>query len=145
MRPGTRCSSPAARSKTVCSRAPNVLHRYLTLFSIIGVRLMHVAYLARVQPDLPATEVFSKEEIEALHVRVHKALPPVKPPTLRDTVRMIGSLGGHLGRKCDGEPGMTAIWRGWMSLYAIGDRLARRQRGGPDRVELIDALLRTGF
>ena len=56
------------------------LTRYLTLFSIIGVRLMHVAYLARVQPDLPATEVFSAEEIEALHVRVTKALPPAEQP-----------------------------------------------------------------
>jgi hypothetical protein len=93
------------------------LTRYLTLFSIIGVRLMHVAYLARVQPDQPATEVFSREEIEALHVRVHHALPPAKSPSLREAVRMIGSLGGHLGRKCDGEPGMTVIWRGWVSLY----------------------------
>jgi len=93
------------------------LSRYLTLFSIIGVRLMHVAYLARVQPDLPATEVFSKEELEALHVRVHKALPPAKSPSLREVVRMIGRVGGHLGRKCDGEPGMTVMWRGWMRLH----------------------------
>ena len=93
------------------------LARYLTVFSIIGARLMHVAYLARAQPDLPATEVFSKEEIEALHVRVYKALPPVKPLALREVVRLIGRLGGHLGRKCDGEPGMTMLWRGWMRLY----------------------------
>lgn len=93
------------------------LSRYLTLFSIIGVRLMHVAYLARVQPDLPATEVFSKEEIEALHVRVHKSLPPAQSPSLRELVRMIGRVGGHLGRKCDGEPGVTVLWRGWMRLY----------------------------
>jgi hypothetical protein len=103
------------------------LRRYLTLFSIIGVRLMHVAYLARVQPDLPAIEVFSQEEIEALHVRVHRALPPAKSPSLREAVRMLGSLGGHLGRKCDGEPGMTVIWRGWISLYetVIALRAAR--------------------
>lgn len=93
------------------------LTRYLTLFSIIGVRLMHVAYLARAQPDLPAIAVFSQEEIEALHIRVHRALPPAKSPSLREAVRMLGSLGGHLGRKCDGEPGMTVIWRGWISLY----------------------------
>lgn len=93
------------------------LARYLTVFSIIGARLMHVAYLARVQPDTPATEVFSKEEIEALHVRVHKRLPPTKPPALREVVRLIGRVGGHLGRKCDGEPGMTVLWRGWMRLY----------------------------
>ncbi len=93
------------------------LARYLTVFSIIGVRLMHVAYLARAQPDLPATEVFSKEEIEALHVRMYKALPPAEPLTLREVVRLIGRVGGHLGRKCDGEPGMTVLWRGWMRLY----------------------------
>jgi hypothetical protein len=93
------------------------LARYLTVFSIIGVRLMHVAYLARVQPDLSATEVFSKEEIEAVHVRVYKALPPEKSPSLREVVRLIGRVGGHLGRKCDGEPGMTVLWRGWMRLY----------------------------
>ena len=93
------------------------LERYLTLFSIIGVRLMHVAYLARVQPEVPATEVFSKEEIEALHVHLYKRRAPPDPSSLRDVVRMIGRIGGHLGRKCDGEPGMTVLWRGWMRLY----------------------------
>jgi hypothetical protein len=78
---------------------------------------MHAAYLARVQPDILATEVFSQEEIEALHVRVHHALPPAQSATLREVVRMIGSLGGHLLRKCDGQPGMTVIWRGGLHLY----------------------------
>lgn len=93
------------------------LARYLTLFSIIAVRLMHVGYLARAQPDLPATAVFSREEIEAVHVHLYKQLPPAEPPSLREVVRMIGRIGGHLGRKCDGEPGMTVLWRGWMRLY----------------------------
>jgi hypothetical protein len=93
------------------------LSRYLTLFSIIGVRLMHVAYRARVQPETPATEVFSLEEIEALHIRATQTLPPPEPPPLRDVVRMIGRLGGHLGRAGDGEPGITVLWRGWLRLY----------------------------
>ncbi len=93
------------------------LTRYLTLFSIIGVRLMHVTYLARVQPQAPSTEVFSAEEIEALHLRLKMTLPPREPPPLRETVRMIGRLGGHLGRTCDGEPGLTVLWRGWLRLY----------------------------
>jgi hypothetical protein len=100
------------------------LKRYLTLFSIIGVRLMHVTYLARVQPDVPATEVFSTEEVNALHIRMTKALPPASPaPTLREVVRMLGKLGGHLGRKCDGEPGVTVLWRGWTSLYETVETL----------------------
>jgi hypothetical protein len=95
------------------------LRRYVTIFSIIAVRLMHVAYLARDLPDIPATEVFSWKKIEALHIRLNKELlpPEAKVPTLREVVRMIGSLGGHLGRKCDGEPGLMVVWRGWMRLF----------------------------
>lgn len=96
------------------------LARYLTLFSIIGVRLMYIAYLAREQPDLPARKVFSELEIEALHLRMTKEIPKLeKPTTLKQTVRLIGKLGGHLGRKCDGEPGVTVLWRGWMRLYEV--------------------------
>ncbi len=64
------------------------LKRTLTLFSIIGVRLMHVAHLARVQPHTPAAAVFSGEEtlpaerlVEALYVRVHNTRrPPIPSP-----------------------------------------------------------------
>lgn len=46
------------------------LSRYLRFLSIIGERLMHVATLARVAPQLPATEVFSPDEIEARSMSV---------------------------------------------------------------------------
>lgn len=94
------------------------LKRFLTLFSIIAFRLMHITYLARASPDSPNTEVFSNEEIEALYIRVTKTRPPVdKPGTLREAVQMIGSLGGHLGRTGDGYAGITVMWRGLMRLY----------------------------
>lgn len=32
-------------------------------------------------------------------------------------MRLLGRLGGHLGRQGDGEPGMTVLWRDWMRLY----------------------------
>ncbi len=107
------------------------LKRYLTLFSIIGVRLMQVAFLARAQPDLPASEVFSAIEIQVLHLRVTKALPPATPSLrLREVVRMLGSLGGHLGRKGDGEPGVLVLWRGWMRLYESVEMLHSLQSAG---------------
>jgi hypothetical protein len=107
------------------------LKRYLTLFSIIGVRLMHVAYLARAHPDLPATEVFSAVEVQVLHLRVTKALPPTDESlTLREIVRMLGKLGGHLGRKGDGEPGVLILWRGWMRLYESVEMLHSLQTAG---------------
>jgi Transposase DNA-binding/Transposase Tn5 dimerisation domain len=107
------------------------LKRYLTLFSIIGVRLMHVAYLARAQPDLPATQVFSAVEVQVLHLRVTKALPPAEQSlTLREIVRMLGKLGGHLERKGDGEPGVLTLWRGWMRLYESVEMLRSLQTAG---------------
>ena len=107
------------------------LKRYLTLFSIIGVRLMHVAFLARAQPDRPAIEVFSAVEIQVLHLRVTKALPPAVPAlNLRAVVRMLGKLGGHLGRKGDGEPGVLILWRGWMRLYESVEMLHSLQSAG---------------
>jgi hypothetical protein len=107
------------------------LKRYLTLFSIIGVRLMHVAYLARAHPDLPATEVFSAVEVQVLHLRVTKALPPAEQSlSLREIVRMLGKLGGHLGRKGDGEPGVLILWRGWMRLYESVEMLHSLQTAG---------------
>ena len=94
------------------------LKRFLTLFSIIGFRLMHITYFARLKPDAPSTELFSEEEIETLHIRVERTAPPQDPPlAVKEAIRMLGRLGGHLGRKCDGEPGTTVLWRGMTRLY----------------------------
>lgn len=104
------------------------LQRYLTLFSIIAVRLMRVTYLMRAEPESPATTVFCAEEIEALQIRCDPSPLPQAPPTLRKAVRMLGSLGGHLGRKCDGEPGVTVLWRGSMCLYQTVETLRAVRR-----------------
>jgi hypothetical protein len=104
------------------------LQRYLTLFSIIAVRLMRVTYLARAQPEVPASAVFSAEEIEALQLRCDPNPTPQSEPTLREAVRMLGRLGGHLGRKCDKEPGATVLWRGSMCLYETVETLRAYRR-----------------
>ena len=55
-------------------------------------------------------------------MRIHRtATLPDKPPTVRQAIRWIGQLGGFLGRKSDGEPGITVIWRGWQRLQDIAD------------------------
>ncbi len=48
-----------------------------------------------------------------------KGPPPEKPPSFREAVRMIASLGGFLGRKGDGEPGVKTIWLGLRRLHDI--------------------------
>lgn len=94
------------------------LARYVTLFRIIGVRLMYIAYLARVQPDLSARKVFSEVEIPALALRMTKDnLKREKPTKLQETAGPISKLGGHVRHKCDGEPAVVVLCRGWMRLY----------------------------
>jgi hypothetical protein len=94
------------------------LTRFLAIFSIIACRLLYITYLARTNPDAPATSVFSECEVSTIYIRATKTIiPQGSNITLRDAVRMIGGLGGHLGRKCDGEPGITVLWRGMVSLY----------------------------
>jgi hypothetical protein len=44
---------------------------------------------------------------------------PDKEPTLREIIRLTASLGGFLGRKGDGEPGTTTLWRGLQRLEDI--------------------------
>ncbi|MBS3917416.1 MAG: hypothetical protein KG012_20600, partial [Deltaproteobacteria bacterium] len=42
--------------------------------------------------------------------------PPDHPPTLREAMRMVATLGGFLGRKRDGEPGTKSLWLGLQRL-----------------------------
>ena len=44
--------------------------------------------------------------------KTQNPIPPEKPPALRKAIRMVASLGGFLGRKCDGEPGTQTLWLG---------------------------------
>src|SRR5215831_12070363 len=45
--------------------------------------------------------------------------PPDHPPTLREAIHMVASLGGFLGRRSDGEPGTKSLWLGIQRLDDI--------------------------
>jgi len=71
--------------------------------------------------DDPAKEHISiLGEFGTLYCTIHsQPIPPDKPPSLRQAVRWIAQLGGFLGRRHDGEPGVKTIWRGWQRLQDI--------------------------
>jgi hypothetical protein len=98
------------------------LQNYIALMSVVAWRLHWLTYLNRTDPDLPCTVILTPIEWQALYRRFHRtaALPPTPPP-VRQAVRWIAQLGGFLGRKGDGEPGITVIWRGWQRLQDIAD------------------------
>jgi hypothetical protein len=96
------------------------LKRCLTLYSVIAWRILYATMLARVVPDVPCTVLLSEDEWQGLYCRIHRvAVAPAKPPTLQQAVRWIAQLGGFLGRKRDGEPGVSVLWKGFQHLVDI--------------------------
>jgi hypothetical protein len=93
------------------------IKRSMAVFSVIAWRIMYAAMLARVVPDIPCSVLFEEEEWQALYCTIRKtAILPEKEPNLREAIRMVGQLGGFLGRKSDGEPGVKALWTGFRRL-----------------------------
>ena len=96
------------------------LIRCLALDCIIAWRILYLTILGREVPNMPCTAVFQEEEWKGLWTFVHRSPEvPEEAPTLREVIRMLGRLGGHLGRKRDGEPGAMTLWRGLQRLPDI--------------------------
>ena len=105
------------------------LFRALAVYQIVAFRLLHLTYLAREEEkSLPCTLVLTPQEwmtLYALSKKTHKM--PKNPPSIKVAIRQIATLGGFIGRKGDGDPGMKVLWRGFMALhYALCGVLAVR-------------------
>ena len=84
---------------------------------VVAWRIYHMTMLGRELPDASASVFFKEEEWKALYCYVHKTpIAPEEPLSLREAIRMVGRIGGHLGRKSDGEPGTVTLWRGLQRL-----------------------------
>jgi len=96
------------------------IHRALSTYCIVAWRLLWLTYEARHNPELPCDRVLETYEWQSLYCSIHNTpVPPIKPPSIHDVVLWIAKLGGFLGRKSDGEPGVKTIWRGIGSLHHI--------------------------
>src|SRR5205809_6112984 len=92
----------------------------LAVDMVVAWRIYHMTKLGREVPDVPCTVFCEQDEWKALVSFILKR--PIidgTPPTAREYLRMVGSLGGFLGRKCDGEPGTKSIWLGQQRLDHI--------------------------
>lgn len=98
------------------------LERVLAVDQVVAWRLLALCKAAREQPDAPVSAWLGQAEWEALWCHVHQRTPPPQtPPSVRQTVRWIGQLGGFMARKGDGEPGTMTLWRG---LHRLNDLTA---------------------
>jgi len=66
---------------------------------------------------------FEEDQWKALMVfSSRNRVAPAKPPSLREAIRRVASLGSFLAPKSDGEPGMQTLWLGLQRLDDIAAR-----------------------
>lgn len=101
------------------------------LYAAVAVRIVALRDWARLEPEAPCTVVLTADEWQPLWLRFskEKLTAQTAPPTIRQATLWIGRLGGHLGRKRDGMPGVRTLWRGLrdLSLLTTGYAIGRRQ------------------
>jgi hypothetical protein len=101
------------------------LKKYISLLSIVAWRILWMTFINRTDPTLSCEVALTTSEWKTLWFKKNqrriksgelKPKPPKSPPTVYESLRWIAGLGGFLGRKSDGEPGLITIWRGWLEL-----------------------------
>ena len=98
------------------------IQRYLAVDDVVAWRVLYLTMVGRETPHMPCTAILEVHEWQGLYCFIHKTkTPPDEPPTLRQATRWIAQLGGFLGRKGDGDPGVTVLWRGLQRLHDIAE------------------------
>lgn len=93
------------------------LQKAIAVYSMAAFRVMQLVYESRHHPEVSCTVVLTQEQWQTLYMLIHKSNQiPKKPPSLQQAVMWIGRLGGHLGRKSDGPPGLKTVWLGYQQL-----------------------------
>lgn len=87
----------------------------LAVYMVVAWRLARLVRMGRTHPELAATALFTVDEWKGAYILAKKPIPET-PPTVRDVIRQIAMLGGFLGRKSDGEPGVKTLWLGFQRI-----------------------------
>lgn len=89
----------------------------LGFLSVIAVDLLRLTHLQRTQPERPAAEVLTAEQLEVLKAKTVKKLP--KQLTVSWAVEAVARLGGYLEHRRKTPIGIQVLWRGWAKLHAL--------------------------
>lgn len=110
------CTTEACRLEDI-----ERLKKFIALNSIVAWRLYWISRVGRADLVNRCDQVLAEHEWQALYMKVHKKKPPNDPPPLADAMLWIAKLGGFLGRKNDGHPGVKSMWLGWQRLTDCAD------------------------
>lgn len=102
----------------------------ITMYSLVAVRVLHGLYYGRDHPNEDAGSLFSAAEIQALILREKKITTSL---SIDAALKATAKLGGHLGRKLDGPPGIKTLWKGFQTLRYLVEGMQLAQRAAEAR------------
>ena len=115
-------------------RARTHFQRWATIMAAVAARIERIKHLARTEPNKPASEEFSRDEIDAA-ILLRKELATIPydlgdTPTVGELIRWLADFGGYMGSKRSPPPGTVVIARGLDYITPAAHALAamRKQR-----------------
>lgn len=114
-------------------RSVQAVMKWATMHAAVATRIERLKYLARKEPNRPASEEFSAAELEALRLdqldRGTRNVP--EAPTLEMATKWLAEFGGWIRRR-DNFPGSTVLTRGLERLGWLVEGIALgRKRDAP--------------
>lgn len=100
------------------------VRRWMPVMLAVGVRLVRIQYLGRLQPEAPATLEMTRLEIQALLVMFGLEPDQVDEVTMGDVLVMLGKAGGHVGNPAKRPIGFKVLARGLQELRPLVRLLA---------------------
>lgn len=104
-------------------RSPPAFRRWATLLAAVAARIERIKYLARNEPDTPATDVLTRSELDAaIILSGTKKWKRGAELNIADAVFLVASVGGYTGKSSGGPPGSITLGRGLerVTLTAVG-------------------------
>jgi len=101
-------------------RSVDGIELMILMYSIIAIHIMQLTFLSRNAPQTPCDLIFSEPEWKTLYRAANRThSEPESPPSMEEAVRLVAKLGGHVGAKSDGPPGLKVIWIGLSNLFLL--------------------------
>ncbi|MEA2065506.1 MAG: IS4 family transposase [Thermotogota bacterium] len=92
----------------------------IAIYNIVAWFLLWLTYLGREFGEKRSLFFLDEKEWKILYKMANRNKPlPDKPPTINEIVYMLGRVGGFIGRKRDGFPGVKTIWQGLIKLLIV--------------------------
>ena len=99
--------------------------RWATILASVSLRIERLKYLARTQPDQPATVEFTQAEIDAtILLAKPKNYRRGDVPTIGEVVLWVALQGGYTGKSSGGPPGSIVISRGMRRVEVLAEVLS---------------------